>query len=79
MTLQLPWPEPQAPDEIRDNFDAVAQSIGVANTMILSGTGSPETVVTAPVGCLFLRRDGGALTTLYVKEVGVGNVGWAAK
>jgi len=44
-----------------------------------SGTGIPEGVVTAPVGSLFSRTDGGALTSLYVKETGVGNTGWVAK
>lgn len=44
-----------------------------------TGTGSPESSVAAPVGSLFLRTDGGANTTLYVKESGVGNTGWAAK
>lgn len=44
-----------------------------------SGTGSPEGVVTAPVGSLYTRTDGGANTTLYVKESGTGNTGWAAK
>lgn len=43
------------------------------------GTGSPESVVTAPVGTLFLRTDGGTSTTLYVKETGSGNTGWVAK
>lgn len=42
-----------------------------------SGTGSPEGVVTAGVGSLYSRTDGGAGTTLYVKESGVGNTGWA--
>ena len=46
---------------------------------VLSGTGSPETVVNADVGTLFLRTDGGASTTLYVKESGTGNTGWVAK
>lgn len=46
---------------------------------LTAGTGSPETVVTAPVGSLFLRTDGGANTTLYVKESGAGNTGWIAK
>lgn len=46
---------------------------------VRSGTGSPEAVVTAPVGTLFLRTDGGAGTTLYVKESGTGNTGWIAK
>lgn len=44
-----------------------------------SGTGTPEGVVTAPVGSLYTRTDGGAGTTLYVKESGTGNTGWAAK
>lgn len=45
----------------------------------LSGTGSPENVVTAPVGTLYTRIDGGAGTTLYVKESGAGNTGWVGK
>jgi hypothetical protein len=43
------------------------------------GTGDPEGVVTAPVGSVFLRTDGGAGTTFYVKESGTGNTGWAPK
>jgi hypothetical protein len=43
------------------------------------GTGTPEGAVTAPVGTAYLRTDGGAGTTLYVKESGTGNTGWAAK
>jgi len=44
-----------------------------------SGMGSPESVVTAPIGTLYRRLDGGAGTTLYVKESGTGNTGWSAK
>lgn len=52
-----------------------------ANKTVLwkSGAGSPEGVVLAPVGSLYSRTDGGAGTTLYVKESGVGNTGWVAK
>jgi hypothetical protein len=46
---------------------------------ILNGSGTPEGSVTAPAGSLFLRTDGGASTTLYVKESGAGNTGWVAK
>jgi len=43
-------------------------------------TGSPETVVTGRIGDMFLRTDGGAGTTLYIKETGADtNTGWAAK
>ena len=44
-----------------------------------SGSGSPEGVVTAPVGSLYSRSDGGVLTSLYVKQSGSGNTGWAGK
>lgn len=50
-----------------------------AGPLIKSGTGTPEGVVTAPVGSLFLRTNGGATTTLYIKESGSGNTGWTAK
>lgn len=43
------------------------------------GTGTPEAVVTAPVGSMYGRTDGGALTSFYVKESGTGNTGWVPK
>lgn len=45
----------------------------------LYGNGTPEAAIAAPVGSLYLRRDGGTTTTLYVKETGTGNTGWVAK
>ena len=50
-----------------------------AGPKIYAGDGSPESTVTAIVGCLYLRTDGGASTTLYVKTSGTGNTGWTAK
>jgi hypothetical protein len=47
--------------------------------LMKAGTGSPEGVVTAPVGSIYTRTDGGAGTTLYIKESGTGNTGWIAK
>jgi hypothetical protein len=49
------------------------------SNFIQSGSGSPEGVLTAPIGSMWLRTDGGAGTTLYVKESGAGNTGWVAK
>lgn len=46
---------------------------------VLSGTGSPEGAVSAPVGSTFHRTNGGAGTCFYVKESGSGNTGWVAK
>jgi hypothetical protein len=53
---------------------------GATNLGISRGTGSPEGVVTALVGSLYLRTDGGLLSTLYVKESSpTPNTGWVAK
>lgn len=43
------------------------------------GVGSPEGVVTAPIGSLYSNTSGGASTTLYVKTSGASNTGWTAK
>lgn len=46
---------------------------------IYQGYGSPENVVKASVGSLYLRLNGGATTTLYVKTSGTADTGWTAK
>jgi hypothetical protein len=46
---------------------------------VCQGAGTPEGAVTAPVGSIFMRSDGGAGTSFYVKESGTGNTGWVAK
>lgn len=61
-------------------FQTVNQAdVWVGGLRITAGSGTPEGAVTAPIGSLFLRSDGGAGTSLYVKESGTGNTGWAAK
>ena len=54
-------------------------SAGANVIYIKYGSGSPEGVVTANVGSLYLRTDGSTSTTLYVKTSGTGNTGWSAK
>lgn len=50
------------------------------NPTITSGNGSPEKQVEGYVGDVYLRKDGGAATTLYVKESGrKTRTGWIAK
>jgi len=53
--------------------------LGSSEVLFRSGSGTPEAFVTAPVGSIYTRTDGGASTTLYVKESGTGNTGWVAK
>jgi hypothetical protein len=50
-----------------------------ASVAWFTGAGSPQGVYAAPVGSLYTRTDGGANTTLYIKESGTGNTGWVAK
>lgn len=69
---------------VTGNFNFTAAGKGlvfVGNNSVIwrTGAGSPEGAVTAPVGSLYTRTDGGANTTLYVKESGAGNTGWVAK
>ena len=59
--------------------DGLYQPLATVLSILHMGTGSPETVVTAPVGHVYLRSDGGAGTTLYIKESGAGNTGWIGK
>lgn len=59
--------------------DALYQPLAAVLSMLHAGTGTPEGALAAPVGHLYLRTDGGASTTLYVKESGAGNTGWVAK
>lgn len=51
-----------------------------ANSFINRGTGSPEGVLVANRGAIYMRSDGGLNTTLYIKEQNDGlATGWTAK
>ena len=54
-------------------------TIATASALIRSGNGDPNNVITGSVGDVWYRLDGGASTTLYVKESGAAtNTGWVA-
>ena len=51
--------------------------LGSSGPRVMSGTGSPEGVVTAPVGSRWIRTDGDTLGDFeYTKRSGTGNTGW---
>jgi len=53
--------------------------IGKGGAFVRSGAGTPEGAVTGSVGDVFLRSDGAAGTSFYVKETGTAtNTGWVA-
>lgn len=65
--------------EIRGRYAPDHESGASTAATLLTGTSTPEGQVTARPGAIYLRADGGAGTTLYVKETGTGNTGWTAK
>jgi len=56
----------------------VASAAGDGEIASYWGDSSPEGAVTASIGSIYQRTDGGAGTSLYVKESGTGNTGWSA-
>lgn len=72
-------------EDLTRGVSTISRGTSVGGTQTITqiplyiGTGTPEGVVTAGVGSIFLRTDGGAGTTLYVKQSGTGNTGWTGK
>jgi hypothetical protein len=67
-------------EKARLNTDGSLQLAGGTGPKIIVGavTLTPPTVA-APPGSLFLNTNGGAATTLWVKESGSGTTGWVPK
>ena len=61
------------------NDDGVDYQDYANNISSRLGAGTPEGSVTAGIGSVYRRTNGGSSTTLYVKESGTGNTGWVAK
>lgn len=57
-----------------DKFVKVAGGGGFPAIYICTGT--PEAMITAPIGSVAYRTDGGSATTEYVKEANSDNTGW---
>lgn len=49
---------------------------GGGTAMVFTGSGSPEGVVTAPVGAIYNEITGGVVIAQWVKASGSGNTGW---
>jgi len=87
MKITAPFPQPQIPPInpdtglfTREWYEALSAVYRLLQGLnFTQGVGDPEGVVTAPVGSLFVRSDGGAGTTLYVKEANTDATGWVAK
>jgi hypothetical protein len=69
--ITAPW--------LNDVNNVVYNNLPTNGVVWKSGAGSPEGVVTAPIGSLYSNTTGSTSTTLYVKTSGTGNTGWTAK
>jgi hypothetical protein len=69
--ITAPW--------LNDVNNVVYNNLPTNGVVWKSGAGSPEGVVTAPIGSLYSNTTGSTNTTLYVKTSGTGNTGWTAK
>lgn len=64
----------------RWNKTGTAITTTPANVIIqTSGLGSPQSNITAPVGSVYYMSDGGANTTMWVKESYTNSLGWVNK
>ena len=61
---------------LRVLFDAIAGD--TVGRRVFKGFGTPEGQVAANVGSIFMREDGAANETLYMKESGAAATGWIA-
>ena len=81
---QLKRPAVLMASAVADAFRATALEVSgdritLSGLLIIAGPVAPENVYAAPPGSLYLRKSGGAATTLYVKESGYQKTGWIAK
>lgn len=60
-----------------ESSSGILGRFGASGAVIRAGSGTPEGVVTAPVSSVYLRSDGASGTTVYSKNSGSGNTGWA--
>lgn len=79
MSISVEGRLPDESPELQEVLREVAQALEPTEGWIFRGNGSPEGKITAARGALYLRMDGGAATSIYVKESGAGATGWVAK
>jgi hypothetical protein len=56
--------------------EAASSSTASSGPRIYTGTGSPEGVVTAVVGSIYVQQVSSTATQTWVKATGTGNTGW---
>jgi hypothetical protein len=80
MTVRIDGRIPDESPELQRVLRELAAAVSVLAGRVFVGEGSPESVVVADTGSVYLRTDGGTSTTLYIKTADAGlATGWTAK
>ena len=80
MTIQIDGRVPDESQELQRILRELAQVANVLAGRVFVGAGTPEAVVVADKGSIYLRTDGGASTSIYIKTADAGlATGWTAK
>lgn len=73
---RLPAESPELQSVLRE----VAQEVNVLAGRVFVGAGTPEAVIVADKGSIYLRTDGSTSTSIYIKTADAGlATGWTAK
>ena len=71
---------PNESPELQSVLREVAQEVNVLAGRVFVGAGTPEAVVVADKGSIYLRTDGSTSTSIYIKTADAGAAtGWTAK
>lgn len=73
-----PGGQPDPPPQLLNGVRLSRRTV-TTGAFITAGSGSPEGVVVGDIGSIFIRTNGGAATTLYIKESGTSTTGWVGK
>lgn len=79
MTISIEGRLPDESAQLQEVLREMNEVLNLLSSLLLTGYGAPENVVPAPIGTIYLRRNGSTSTTLYVKTSGTGDTGWTAK
>jgi hypothetical protein len=80
MTVRIDGRIPDESPALQRVLRELAQAVNVLAGRVFVGEGSPEGVVVAPKGAIYLRTDGSTSTSVYIKTADDGlATGWTAK
>lgn len=66
----------ESPPRFANGINLGAGTNVTAGPYVKAGSGSPEGVLSAPIGSIWMRTNGSGVTSIYFKESGASDAGW---